>query len=188
MNERKMLTGHTPELLRRKCEDFLARLAKRFGDMKGKIEISLYGPPGTGKTLLAMALAREAEAVFFHVRVTNVVAKGRGRGRARPGDHRGHAAGDRELSQDQGDHREDSVRAVLLTARDQGSEVRGQGRKTTGRHGRPSRCRRLARSLPYRRFARSLRSCWLRINSTVYRYRSARKKESTTSTGCPSAE
>jgi ATP-dependent 26S proteasome regulatory subunit len=120
MNERKMLTGHTPELLRRKCEDFLARLAKRFGDMKGKIEISmqpevsfadigdlahakqeiaglvyalqspdlhkkwgthppngvlLYGPPGTGKTLLAMALAREAEAVFFHVRVTNVVAK-----------------------------------------------------------------------------------------------------------------
>ena len=120
MVERKMLTGHTPELLRRKGEDFLARLAKRFGDMKGKIEISmrpevsfadigdlahakqeiaglvfalqspdlhkkwgthppngvlLYGPPGTGKTLLAMALAREAEAVFFHVRVTNVVAK-----------------------------------------------------------------------------------------------------------------
>jgi len=120
MIERKMLTGHTPELLRRKCEDFLARLAKRFGDMKGKIEISmrpetsfrdigdlarakqeiaglvyalkspdlhkkwgtqppngvlLYGPPGTGKTLLAMALAREAEAVFFHVRVTNAVTK-----------------------------------------------------------------------------------------------------------------
>ena len=37
--------------------------------------VLLYGPPGTGKTLLAMALAREAEAVFFHVRVTNVVAK-----------------------------------------------------------------------------------------------------------------
>jgi ATP-dependent 26S proteasome regulatory subunit len=120
MIERKMLTGHTPEILRRKNEDFLARLAKRFGDMKGKIEISmapevsfadigdltrakeeivglvyalkspdlhkkwgtqppngvlLYGPPGTGKTLLAMALAREAEAIFFHVRVTNVVTK-----------------------------------------------------------------------------------------------------------------
>src|SRR5512136_136140 len=120
MTERKMLTGHTPEILRRKLEDFLARLAKRFGDMKGKIEISmrpevsfkdigdlsrakqeiaglvyalkspdlhkkwgtrpptgvlLYGPPGTGKTLLAKALAREAEAVFFHVRVTNVVTK-----------------------------------------------------------------------------------------------------------------
>ena len=171
MIERRMLTGHTPELLRRKCEDFLARLAKRFGDMKGKIEISmrpevsfadigdlahakqeiaglvcalqspdlhkkwgaqppngvlLYGPPGTGKTLLAMALAREAEAVFFHVRVTNVVAKGRGRGRARPGDHRGHAAGDRELSQDQGDHREDSLRAVLVTARGQRPEIRGR--------------------------------------------------------------
>ena len=120
MIERKMLTGHTPALLRRQLEDFLARLAKRFGEMKGKIEISmqpdvsfkdigglshakqeiaglvcalkspdlhkkwgtqppngvlLYGPPGTGKTLLAMALAREAEAVFFHVRVTNVVTK-----------------------------------------------------------------------------------------------------------------
>jgi ATP-dependent 26S proteasome regulatory subunit len=120
MTELKMLTGHTPEILRRKLEDFLARLAKRFGDMKGKIEISmrpevsfkdigdlsrakqeiaglvyalkspdlhkkwgtqppngvlLYGPPGTGKTLLAMALAQEAEAVFFHVRVTNVVTK-----------------------------------------------------------------------------------------------------------------
>jgi len=120
MIERKMLTGHTPELLRRKLEDFLTRLAKRFGDMKGKIEFSmqpdvslkdigglarakqeiaglvfalkspdlhkkwgtrppngvlLYGPPGTGKSLLAQALAREAEAVFFHVRVTNVVTK-----------------------------------------------------------------------------------------------------------------
>jgi ATP-dependent 26S proteasome regulatory subunit len=120
MSERKMLTGHTPDILRRKLEDFIARLAKRFGDMKGKVEVStkpgvsfadigdlarakqeiaglvfalkspdlhkkwgtqppngvlLYGPPGTGKTLLAMALAREAEAVFFHVRVTNVVTK-----------------------------------------------------------------------------------------------------------------
>jgi transitional endoplasmic reticulum ATPase len=120
MIERRMLIGHTPELLRRKCEDFLARLGKRFGDMKGKVEITmqpevsfkdigglarakqeiaglvsalkspdlhrkwgtrppngilLYGPPGTGKTLLAMALAREADAVFFHVRVTNVVTK-----------------------------------------------------------------------------------------------------------------
>jgi len=120
MAERKMLTGHTPEILRRTLEDFVARLAKRFGDMKGKIEVSmkpevsfadigdlarakqeiaglvfalkspdlhkkwgtqppngvlLYGPPGTGKTLLATALAREAEAVFFHVRVTNVVTK-----------------------------------------------------------------------------------------------------------------
>jgi len=120
MIERKMLTGHTPTLLRRQLEDFLARLAKRFGEMKGKIEISmqaevsfkdigglsrakqeiaglvyalkspdlhkkwgtqppngvlLYGPPGTGKSLLAEALARESDAVFFHVRVTNVVTK-----------------------------------------------------------------------------------------------------------------
>ena len=41
MTERKMLTGHTPELLQRKCEDFMARLAKRFVDIKGKIEISM---------------------------------------------------------------------------------------------------------------------------------------------------
>ncbi len=120
MVERKMLTGHTPDILRRKCEDFIARLAKRFGEMSGKVEISmrpdvsfddigglahakheiaglvvalkspdlhkkwgtrppsgvlLYGPPGTGKTLLAMALAREAEAVLLHVHVTNVVTK-----------------------------------------------------------------------------------------------------------------
>ncbi len=120
MVERKMLTGHTRELLRRKLEDYMARLAKRFGDMKGKIEFSmqpdvslkdigglarakleiaglvfalkspdlhkkwgtqppngvlLYGPPGTGKSLLAKALARESEAVFIHVRVTNVVTK-----------------------------------------------------------------------------------------------------------------
>ena len=120
MTERKMLTGHTPEILRRKLEDFIARLVKRFGDMKGKIDVAmkpdvsfadigdlarakqeiaglvfalkspdlhkkwgtqppngvlLHGPPGTGKTLLAMALAREAEAVLFHVRLTNVVTK-----------------------------------------------------------------------------------------------------------------
>jgi len=37
--------------------------------------VLLYGPPGTGKTLLAKALAREAEAVFVHVRVSNVVTK-----------------------------------------------------------------------------------------------------------------
>jgi hypothetical protein len=49
MTERKMLTGHTPEILRRKLEDFVARLAKRFGDMKGKIEVSVT-PAVTSRT------------------------------------------------------------------------------------------------------------------------------------------
>lgn len=120
MSERRMLTGHTPDVLQRKLEDFLARAAKRFGDLKGKVEFAirpgvsfadigglarakqdvlglvyalrspdlhrkwgtrppsgvlLFGPPGTGKTLLAMALARDAEAVFLHVSVRNIVAK-----------------------------------------------------------------------------------------------------------------
>jgi len=120
MPERKMLTGYTPELLRRRLEDFLVRMGKRFGEMKGKVEFSmspevsfkdiggltrpkheiaglvfalkcpdlhkkwgtqpptgvlLYGPPGTGKTLLAKALAREAESLFLHVRITNVITK-----------------------------------------------------------------------------------------------------------------
>jgi transitional endoplasmic reticulum ATPase len=120
MTEHKMLMGHTSEILQRKLEDFIARAAKRFGDMHGKVEFSLrpdvsfgdigglarakeemkglvftlkspdlhrkwgtqppsgillFGPPGTGKTWLAMALAREAEAVFIHVNVRHVVAK-----------------------------------------------------------------------------------------------------------------
>jgi transitional endoplasmic reticulum ATPase len=120
MVERNSPNNHISAPLQRQLEDFLARLAKRFGEMKGKIEITtqpevsfkdiggltrvkqeiaglvlalkspdlhkkwgtqppsgvlLYGPPGTGKSLLANALAREAEAVFFHIRVTNVVTK-----------------------------------------------------------------------------------------------------------------
>ena len=104
----------------RRLEDLLTRLARKYGDMKGKIEMSLrpdvsladigglasakreieglvvalrapevhqhwgtrppkgavlYGPPEAGKTLLARALAREAEAVFFHLRVANIVSK-----------------------------------------------------------------------------------------------------------------
>lgn len=108
------------ELLQRKLQDFLAGLAKKYGDLRGKVEVTirpdaslqdigglkgakwevqglsyalkspellqrwgtkppkgilLYGPPGTGKTLLAKALAHEAEAIFFHLKISNIVAK-----------------------------------------------------------------------------------------------------------------
>ncbi len=35
----------------------------------------IYGPPGTGKTLLARALATEAAAIFYHLKLTNLTSK-----------------------------------------------------------------------------------------------------------------
>ena len=37
--------------------------------------VILYGPPGTGKTLMAKALASQAEALFLHVKVSDIVSK-----------------------------------------------------------------------------------------------------------------
>lgn len=37
--------------------------------------VLLHGPPGTGKTLLARCVAAEADAAFFHVRVTDVTSR-----------------------------------------------------------------------------------------------------------------
>ncbi len=37
--------------------------------------VLLYGPPGTGKTTLARALATEAGAIFYHLKLTNLTSK-----------------------------------------------------------------------------------------------------------------
>jgi ATP-dependent 26S proteasome regulatory subunit len=37
--------------------------------------ILLYGPPGTGKAMLARALAGASEAIFYHLKLTNLTSK-----------------------------------------------------------------------------------------------------------------
>src|SRR6267142_78911 len=81
--------------IERRLGEIFGKLGEKLAELTGRVEVQvkpetsfsdigglteakgllIYGPPGTGKTLLARALATEAGAVFYHLKLGTLTSK-----------------------------------------------------------------------------------------------------------------